>query len=360
MQKIFFLTITYLALFSCKEKEVKQVEIIRPIKHITIGSSNNALTRTFSGNVKASNEIELSFRTSGVITTLNAKVGQKIKKGDLIAKLDNVQSNLAYEQTLSSLNSAKSALSTSKSQLERVKTLYEKGSNSLSDYENAKNTYQSNLDKFESAKRNIDIKKSQIAYGYIYAPKSGVITSRNVSINETANSGQVIAVISAGDELNIETGLPESVINMIHLNMETDIQFTAIPNETFKGQIIEISPIADPNSATYPLKIAIKNASKKIKQGMTSSVTFNFDLEDKQDNQNQIIIPVKTVGEDGKGNFVFTVTSQDGKIGIVKKQSITLGKLTNNGFSVAKGLKEGDILVTAGVNSLLDGQKVKL
>lgn len=360
MTKTIFILSTFLFLFSCKEEKKEQVEIIRPIKHITIGETSSELTRTFSGVVKASNEIELSFRSSGVITELNVKAGQKVRKGDLIARLDNVQANLAYEQTLSALNSAKSALKTAQSQLERVRSLYEKGSNSLSDYEQAKNTYQTNLDQLETAKRNTGIKRSQMAYGYIYAPKSGVIASRNVSINETANSGQVIAVLNAGEGLNIETGLPESVINMVVINMETELSFSALNGQSFQGVITEIAPVVDAQSATYPIKIALKGESKNLKQGMTASITFNFNTEIEAKDQKHIIVPVKTVGEDGNGNFVFTVTSQDGKVGIVKKQTITLGKITNSGFIVLDGLQEGQILVTAGTNSLLDGQKVKL
>ncbi|WP_370408095.1 efflux RND transporter periplasmic adaptor subunit [Tenacibaculum dicentrarchi] len=359
MKNIFLVLLIFSTLFSCKKEQKKQIEIIRPIKYITIGKSNTELTRTFSGLVKASNEIELSFRSSGVITKLNVKVGKKVKKGDLIAKLDNIQANLAYEQTLSALNSAKSTLKTSKSQLERTRSLYEKGSNSLSDYEQAKNVYQTNLDQLETAKRNIGIKKSQIAYGYIYAPKNGIIASKNVSINETANSGQVIAVLNAGEGLNVEIGLPESIINKVALNMETILSFSALEGISFEGNITEIAPVIDVNSATYPIKIALHGDTQKLKQGMTASVTFNFNKEEVKTNK-QIIVPVKTVGEDGKGNFVFIVNTADKKIGTVKKQHITLGKITNNGFTVLDGLKKGQLLVTAGTNSLLDGQKVKL
>jgi len=360
MKKIYLLSIIFIVLLSCNKSKTKQEEIIRPIKYIKIGNSSSNLTRTFSGNVKASNEIELSFRTSGTITSLNAKVGLKVKKGALIAKLDNVQAQLAYEQALSSLNSAKSALSTAKSQLNRVKILYEKGSNSLSEYESAKNIYQSNLDQHDSAKKNVSIKKSQISNGFIYAPKTGTITTKNLSLNETASSGQIIAILAAGDDLNIETNLPEVVINKIHLNMEAKIEFSAFKGENFLGEIIEISPIADASSSTYPIKVAIKNINKKIKQGMTAKVIFNFKTQNQKIKTSKIIVPVNTVGEDRKGNFVFIVNSKDGKIGIVKKQTISLGKLTDEGFEVVKGLKQGDLLVTAGINSLLNGQKVKL
>ena len=123
---------------SCKEKVETKEEVLRPVKYEVVGTSDAQNVRTFSGTAKAGDEIELSFRSNGIITKLNAKVGQQVKKGDLIAKLDNVQANLAYEQSVSALNSAKSTMNTAKSNLDRIKSLYEKGSNSLSDYEQAK------------------------------------------------------------------------------------------------------------------------------------------------------------------------------------------------------------------------------
>ncbi len=349
----------FLLLTSCKETVKEKEAVLRPVKYQIVGTSEAQKTRTFSGVAKAGEEIELSFRSSGIITKLNAKVGKKVRKGDLIAKLDNVQANLAYEQSVSSLNTAKSAMKTSKSNLDRIKSLYEKGSNSLSDYESAKNTYQSNLDKYESAKRNKSIQQSQISYGYIYAPKSGTIASKSSMLNETASSGQVIAILNAGKDTNIIIGLPENSINKIHLGDQTDLSFSAIEGKSFKGTIIEISPVVESSSATYPVKISIDNATAAIKPGMTANVTFNFkDNGAVQDHS--LIVPVKAVGEDGSGNYVFVIESNDGKTGIVKKKTIVIGTLTSDGFKVTSGLANGDKIATAGLQTLLDGQKVKL
>ncbi len=344
---------------SCKEKVETNEEVLRPVKFEVVGTSNGQSVRTFSGTVKAGDEIELSFRANGIITELNAKVGQQVKKGDLIAKLDNVQANLAYEQAKSAVKAAQSALNTSKSNLDRVKSLYEKGSNSLSDYENAKNSYQSALDQFESAKRNRSIQSSQIGYGIIRAPKSGIIASKSASLNENASAGKTIAVLNAGKGINVMVGLPENVINKVKLDIETTLTFSAIEGEAFKGTIIEIAPILDANSATYPIKIDIVKPTDAIKPGMAANITFDF-IDSIKTTDNALIVPVKAVGEDGNGRFVFLIISEDGKTGQIKKQVVEIGELTSSGFKILGGLKSGDKIATAGLQSLLDGQKVKL
>lgn len=357
IQFAFFLFFT-LIISSCEE-DVKKKEAIRPVRYEVVSKVNGQKSRTFSGVASAGNEIELSFRSSGTISTLNAKVGQRVKKGDLLLKLDNVQAQLAFEQSVSALKSARSSMNTAKSSLERSKALYEKGSYSLSDYETAKNSFQSALDQYESTKRKLEIDKSQINYGYIYAPKAGVIAAVNSSLNETVSSGQTMAILNAGDEINVLVGMPESVINNIVIGASTDINFTSLENGKYLGSIIEIAPIVDLKTSTFPVKVDISNPSSSIKPGMVANVTFIFGTADTE-RSNALVIPVKSVGEDGDGNFVFIIESDDDKLGIVNKQTILLGELTNSGFVVKEGLKEGQKIATAGLQSLLDGQKVIL
>ncbi|WP_282117129.1 efflux RND transporter periplasmic adaptor subunit [Cellulophaga baltica] len=348
-----------LALFfcSCKEKIETKKEVLRPVNYEIVGASDTQKIRTFSGVANAGDEIELSFRSNGIMTTFNAKVGQQVKKGDLIAKLDNVQANLAYEQSVSALNSASSAMKTAKSALDRIKNLYEKGSQSLSDYETAKNNYESALDQYESSKRNKSIQQSQISYGYIYAPKDGTIASTNGSVNENVSSGSVIAVLNAGTDINIEVGLPESIINKVSQGMEVGVDISSL-DEKLKGNVFEVSPIVDAKSSTYPVKIDVPSGTN-IKPGMAANVIFNFS-EGKEINNNILVIPVKAVGEDGNGNFVFVIETDDNKTGVVRKQTIEIGELTSDGFKIIKGVKVGEKIATAGLQTLLDGQKVRL
>ncbi|MCW5515687.1 efflux RND transporter periplasmic adaptor subunit [Muriicola sp. Z0-33] len=350
--------LTVLVFGSCKEESEKKEEVLRPVNYQVVGTSDAQKIRSFSGIAKAGDEIELSFRSNGIITELKVTVGQNVKKGDLIAKLDNVQANLAYEQSVSALNSANSAMKTAKSALDRVKSLYESGSQSLSDYEAAKNSYQSALDQYESARRNKSIQQSQINYGYIYAPKDGTIASRPGTLNANVSAGQVIAVLNAGEQINIMVGLPENVINKVQTGMEVDISLSSL-EDAFKGSVLEVSPVVDPNSSTYPIKIDIVTPTTAVKPGMAANVTFNFGSGEEA-NDDTLVVPVKAVGEDSNGNYVFVIKTDDNKVGVVKKQTIEVGELTSDGFKIRSGLEGGEKIATAGLQTLLDGQKVKL
>ncbi len=345
-------------LTACGGKEEKKGEVLRPVRYQVVGTADAQRVRTFSGTAKAGDEIELSFRSSGILAESNVKVGQSVKKGDLIARLDNIEANLAYEKSVSALKAAESSMNTAKTELDRIKALYEKQGVSLSDYQTAKNSYQTALDQFESAKRNKSIQQTQVSYGFIYAPSDGIIADKSGGINETISSGQVVAVLNAGGDVNIEVGIPENVINKVQLGMTTDVDLSALETK-FEGNVIEVSPIVDPSSATYPVKVGIINPSAEIKPGMAANVTFNFKSADSAEGD-ALIIPLKAVGEDGDGNFVFVIESEDDKTGVVKKQIIEVGELTPDGFKVESGLTGGEKIATAGLQTLLDGQKVRL
>lgn len=357
MKKLLLLTLSAFLLISCKSNEEQEPSPLRPVKYEVVGSSESNIVRTFSAIAQAGDEIELSFRSSGIITELNVEVGDFVTKGALIARLDNIQANLSYQQSISSVNSAQSTLNTTRTNLDRIKILFEKGSKSLRDYESAKNSFDNAQAEYESALQNKGIQSTQVSYGFIYASADGTIVRKDRQLNENVAAGQVICVLNAGNEINVRVGLPESVINRVTIGMKTQISFSAIA-DTIQGTVFEISPVAELSSATYPVKLQIDNVNKNIRPGMAAKVTFEFPNE--STNNNFPIIPVKAVGEDGNGNFVFLVESEGENLGVVKKQYVDLGELTPDGFEVVKGLANGQQIATAGLQTLLDEQKVRL
>ena len=344
---------------SCKKQEEKKEEVLRPVKYQIAGTSSGERIRTFSGVAKAADEVALSFRAEGIITQVNVSVGDKVKKGDLIARLDNVEARLALEKSVSALTSAQSDMNTVKNELERIKSLYERNSVSLSDYQAAKNTYQIALSQYESAKRNKIIQETQISYGYIYSPKDGVIANTDGGVDESVSAGHQFATLNAGGGMQIEVGIPENLINEITLGMKVSLSFSALGEETFSGAAVEIAQVSNLNGATYPVKVDIANPANTIRPGMAANVTFRFGNKSK-DSKDELIIPIKAVGEDGDGNFVFVIESEDGKIGYVRKRKVTIGEISSDGFQITSGLSEGELIATAGLQTLLDGQKVKI
>ena len=356
-EKVLTLVLFLGILWSCGEKEKKEEKFVRPVKYQEVGFLGGEKARTFSGTARTEKIINLSFRNSGIITEFEIKLGQKVKKGQLLAKLDNVQARLAYEQSLTQLNSAASQMNTAKLSLNRVRSLYEKGSAALSDFEAAKNSFKTAEESYRSAERGVDIQKDQIRYGYIYAPEDGTIASISAEVDENASPGQTVAVLNAGTEMEIDLGLPESVINGVSQGMKVGVAFSSLEDQEFEAVVTEVSPAADTNTATYPVKVTVSNPSVAIKSGMAASVTFDFSNHDVS--AQELIVPAHAIGEDSEGRFVFVIEGE-GDQAKVSKQQVTIGALTSEGFEIKSGLSAGQKIATAGLQTLLDGQEVRL
>ena len=158
--------------------------------------------------------------------------------------------------------------------------------------------------------------------------------------------------------MEIFLGLPESVINEVTENMPVEVSFSSIQEKVFKGKVTEISPALDSNTATYPIRVVLTNPSEEVKSGMTANVIFNFEEGNKNTNQ-ELVVPANAVGEDSNGKFVFLI-KEEGEKTKVSKQLVTIGSLTPDGFIVKTGLSEGQKIATAGLQTLLNGQEVKL
>lgn len=346
-----------LVVFSCAEEKKTVEKFVRPVKYQEVNYLGGGKIRTFSGTAQTDKIIKLSFRNTGIITQYDIKLGHKVKKGQLLSKLDNVQARLSYEQSLTDLNSAASQMNTAKLSLNRVRSLYEKGSSSLSDFEAAKNAYKTAQQSHESAKRGVSIQQEQIRFGYLYAPEDGVIAAVNSEVDENVNPGDPVATLNAGRDMEITLGIPESVINGVKQDMVVDVDFSSLPNKKFKAKVTEIAPAVDSNTSTYPVRVTIVNPSDEIKSGMAANITFDFG--DSKNDKTILVVPANAVGEDSNGSFVFLV-EKAGDITKVKKQQITIGDLTNEGFEIKSGLKAGQKIATAGLQTLLDGQEVRL
>ena len=344
----------------CQEKTVEKKEILRPVKYLVAGTGDARKVRTFSGFARVGDDVTLSFRTAGIIVQKNVTKGQHVKKGKLLGRLDNVEAQLAYEKAIAETKRAESEMNTAQTNFDRIKYLYEQGAKPLSEYENARNASKIAASQYETTLRNTEIQKTQVEYGYIHAPMDGIVLETTGNVNERVDAGHQFVVLNVSDgRMKVTVNLPESVINLIKLDMPVKIRFSVIPNKEFAGSIIEISPDVSEESATYPVDIALVDPTNDIKPGMAANVTFDFTQEETA-TTSSIILPVNTLGEDATGNFVFVLQTTDDKTGQVVKKHVEIGQLTTDGFEIKSGLSVGDKVVTAGLQTLLDGQKVSI
>lgn len=360
-----------LLLMSCGNKSAEEIEpIVRPVRYGEVVKSGNANNQTFSGTAQSSKEAKISFKVAGTINALNVKVGDRIRTGQVIARLDAIDYSIQYDQAVAQLKSAQtqiksaeSQLTASKSAYQRVEKLYENNSVPLSEYEQAKTSFEAAQSQYEAAvaqvaasQKQVDGSRNQVNYAQLAAPFSGVITAVMVEENELVNSGTPIATLSAEGQPEVRVGVPEVFIAQINKGQNVGIRFSILPGEQFSGSVSEVGFSAG-DASTYPVIIQIDNPDETIRPGMAATVQFHFG--ENQNEQQYLIAPVKSVGEGPEGNFVFKL-EKTGAEHIAKKQIVQVGTLLPAGFEIKSGLQEGDLVATAGLKAILDGMKVKL
>ncbi|WP_338392536.1 efflux RND transporter periplasmic adaptor subunit [Fulvitalea axinellae] len=340
-----------------KKKEKVSAEELRPVKYMTLSYGNSALNRTYIGQSQAEKEINLSFRVTGKVASVLVKEGDKIRKGSLIATLDPRDLKLKLDQAKASRNQAKVQFSTSSSELDRIKDLYEKNTASLSDYEKAQNSYASAQAAYEESVKNVNLAERQLSYTRLYAPIDGVITKKSVDVNEVVQSGSTVVELSSEGFLQVRVGVPDSYIGQISVGEDASIVFSSIKGTSFKGRVAEISYSKSAGS-TYPVNVDILDANSHVRIGMSARVTFKPEIG--SNGSMSLYLPADAVTEGQSGETYVFVVREEGGVMVVKKTTVELGDLTNQGFLVLSGVKVGDKVVTAGITNLTDGMKVTL
>jgi multidrug efflux system membrane fusion protein len=352
------LTILLMVLLSCSDDKKNVEEAIRPVAYQQVLSSGSNQSRTFSGTSKAATEAKLSFRVGGTLNFLNVKVGDRLRKGALIASVDDTDAQLTYDKALVALEKTRIQKETAKSTLDRVKGLFENNNVSLQDYETAKTNYATANAAYNADKKNVDLQKRNLSYFKIYAPINGIVTTVNVAKNENVNPGAIVAIMNAGEGIEVNVGVPESIISKTKKGGSVSVTFAAVPDKVFDGIITEVAYTSS-GSTTYPVTVKLTAPTSDIRPGMSADVSFVFARE--QNNQAPFIIaPVAGVGEDTRSNFVFVLKKEENDIYRVEKRAITVGELLPEGFAVTSGLSENELIATAGLNTLMDGMQVRL
>jgi len=253
--------------------------------------------------------------------------------------------------------------------LKRFEKLYETNSISISDFEQAKSSYQGAEASYKAAQTQVEAAKAgekssesmaksaanQVNYTKLTAPFSGIITRINIEPNELVGQGNPVLEINSLNNPDVEIGVPENAIAEIKNGQKVAVTFNSLHHQTFNGIVHEIGYSSA--GTTYPVTIRLTDNDERIRPGMPATATFTY--SDHHAAEAALLVPPSAVGEDGKGNFVYLIQGA-GNDFVCKKQAIQIGKLSDAGFEVISGLKNGDMVASAGLNVLGDGMKVSL
>jgi RND family efflux transporter MFP subunit len=332
-------------------------EVVRPVRYEVVYASGANRERTFSGVSRSSTETELSFRVAGTIQELPIKVGDTVRRGDLIARLDPQDYELQVDEANAGVVRAEAEARNARANYNRIRALYEAQNASRTDLDQARTASESADAALVSARKRLELVRLQLGYTRINAPADGRIAAVPVTLNENVGVGQLVAILESGARAEIEVGIPGVLISQVNTGDETVARFDALPGRPFTAVVTKIGVARVGGATTFPVTVELQESSAPVRSGMAAEVTFRFASGQQQ---GRIFVPSVAVGEDRAGRFVYVVESQGEAYGIVHRREVTVGSLVDEGLEIVSGLAEGDSVVTAGVSRIRDDQKVRL
>jgi len=357
MRVILILALATLFLVACNNK-VEKKEAIRPVFYKKLSEANISGKRSFAGISQAENEAKLSFKVGGTLEKINFKMGESIKKDELIAYLNDDDYKINYQKALSSKKNAEIQVSSAKSNFERIEKLYASNNASLSDFEKVKAQYESAKTMLHTSQSQLKAAKNQLNYTKLKAPFNGSISKIMAKENEMIGAGMPVIMFSSNGNVEIRTQVAENVIQRIEIGQVVKVKFTAIPNKEYDGMVSEKGRSTG-GASTYPVIIDLSDVYDEVLPGMACNIKMTFTA--KENLNNKLIVPSDAVAHDEGGDFVYIVdkSDEDG-VFIAKRSNVKLGELMSEGYEIKEGLNPDDIIIIAGLSFMYDGRKVRL
>lgn len=345
-----------LSLISCTEPQTLPPSI-RAVRTIAVQEQGTNKQRVFGGIAKAGVESRLSFRVPGTITSRKVKVGDIVRKGQILATLDAHDYDLQVEEAEAAVLNAEAQERLAIAQYDRVADLYETESASRSELDGARAQAESAKATREAAEKKLGLAKAQLGYTFLNAPSDGIIAAVDIEINENVAAGQPVIRLNAGKSMEVSVSIPESLITSIHEGDIVSVNFDAKPEVYYPATVTEVG-VARQVAAAYPVKVQLLRKAPDIRSGMSAEVRFNFGKT--TDETKTIMLPPLAVDErDGK-QFVWVVAGISQDIGTAERRPVAVSTISSEGLAIKNGLKPGEVVITAGQQFLVEGQQVRV
>ncbi|MBO8129064.1 MAG: efflux RND transporter periplasmic adaptor subunit [Peptococcaceae bacterium] len=303
-----------------------------------------------TGRIAPRDDLYLVPKMPGKVAEVTVDVGDKVHKGQVLVRLEADELKAAVEMAESQLLQAELNFQDASRNYERMKFLLERQAVSQSEFEQAEKAYLLAKDNYERlAPAQLAQARTNYQNSIIKAPINGLVAACDVEPGEMASTAQPALRIVNMDEVTVEVGVSEQLVNRIRPGQKVQVTVAAAGAEPFSGTVASVSPAADPLSKAYPVKITISNPEHKIKPGMFAEVDFGF-----QDNKALLVPRDAVVTRDGR-TAVFV--AEKGKARLVP---VVTGASDGRNVAIKEGLSEGDRVIVAGQDKLEDGTKIEV
>ena len=338
-------------LTACQRETETAAQVVRPVRTVTVERSKAGTQLTFTGRIEAEDEVSLSFRIGGRLLESNGKLGDRVERGQVIARLEPQNEMNGLRQAQAALAAAQGQLVQARNQFERQQTLFGQGWTTNVNFDQAKQAQQTAQSQVDAAEAQLKIAHDLVGFTELKADAPGVLTATGPAAGEVVQPGQSIVRVARKDGRDAVFDIPAQVLRTAPSDPEIRVSLTDDPAVTAQGRIREVAPQANPATRTFEVKVGLTDPPPAIRLGAT--VTGRMETE---------AVPIIEIPATAltKANQQPAVWIVDPSKNTVSLRNIDVLRFNQAAVAVSQGIDTGEIVVTAGVQALHPGQKIRI
>jgi membrane fusion protein, multidrug efflux system len=337
-------------LTACHKEEKAAATVIRPVRTVIVEPREGGDTVSLTGEIQPRYQADIGFRVNGKILARPVDIGTQVKTGDLLARLDPQQYRQDFEVAKAEVAKADAEVARSEAQEYRQRELLKNGNTTRVQYDQALKTFKTAQAEADAARAKQVQASENLDYTDLKADNDGVISEIGADPGQVVSAGQMVVKLAQPGEREAVFNVAEAAFKNPPRNPTVEVELVSNPAVKSAGKVRYVSPQADPTTRTFTVRVSLPDAPPQMRLG--ASVVGNVTL-----NEGKVVaIPGSALFQkDGKA-AVWLVTKE----GTVQLSPITVERYQGDSVVVGKGLAQGDVVVTGGVQKLLPGQKVRL
>jgi RND family efflux transporter MFP subunit len=323
----------------------------RPVRIVVVEKREVGEPITLTGRIEAEDEVDLAFRISGRLLESNLKLGDEVKAGQLVARLEPQNELNTLRAAKAGLAAAQGQLTQARNHFERQETLLQQGWTTRVNYDQATQARQTAQSQVDAAQAQLKSAHDLVTFTELKADAPGVVTSTGPRTGEVVQTGQMIVRLARQGGRDAVFDAPAHVVRAASTESQVSVTLTDDLSVVAQGRVREIAPQANPATRTFEVKVGLTDPPPAMRLGAT--VTGRVQGE----SQATIKIPATALTKLNREAAVWVVDPTDR---VVSMRNVDVQRFDQAVVAIAGGLDVGEIVVTAGVQALHPGQKVRL
>lgn len=338
---------------ACGREEATAKPEVRPVKTVVVEPTPIDDDRQAVGDIRARLESDIGFRVAGKVTARLVDVGASVKQGDVLARLDEQDLEHRLKSAEADVSSAEAVLAEAQAAEERLRGLAEKGITPRANYDEKVKNLRTAEAQLASTQASLQLARDQVSYSELKADFDAIVTATGAEPGQVVNVGQMIVRLAKPDQIDAVFNIAESAFRNRPDGDHPPVVVNLLSNPgiTAEGVVREVAPVADPVTRTYQVKVTLDNPPPLMRFG--ASVVGRL----KTVTAPVVVLPGSALYDKGGSPAVWLFDHSSSQ---VKLKPVKVVRYETERVILSDGLEKGDVVVTAGVNRLREGQEVRL